>query len=157
MADGASIPISNLHKGAQGELIASAWLLGLGYHVFRNISPCGPADLVIWNQETGETHLIDVKHAGEGTTYKRSDGSVVIPLKIEARRDVHRLIVVDGAVIGFLRAPGGATEFYWPLACPEVVVAFSPKANSYRETTSYTGLKRDQKAGWRRRAAGEIR
>lgn len=46
--------------GARSELIASAWLIGKGYNVFRNVSPSGPADIIAWNPDTGETLYIDV-------------------------------------------------------------------------------------------------
>jgi hypothetical protein len=46
-------------RGAQSELIACAWLLAQGFHVFRNVSPCGSADLILVNAT--EVIYIDVK------------------------------------------------------------------------------------------------
>lgn len=34
------------HRSGQTELIACAFLLGEGYEVFRNVSACGPIDLI---------------------------------------------------------------------------------------------------------------
>ncbi len=47
------------NKGAYNEIIATAWLLDKGYHVFRNISAYGPVDLVAI--KNSEVTLIDVK------------------------------------------------------------------------------------------------
>jgi transposase-like protein len=40
---------------------ASAWLMKQGYEVFRNVSPVGEADLVIFYPETKELKRVDVK------------------------------------------------------------------------------------------------
>jgi hypothetical protein len=142
------------HKGDQGELIASAWLLGLGYEVFRNVGSTGPADLVVWQPQSGEIHLIDVKHSAEGTLYSRADGSICVPLRADYREGIHRLLVVDAEVIGFLRLVGKSTEFYWPLGCPEIPVTLVPTAKGYKERPSHQKLlSRDQSSSWRRRTA----
>jgi Holliday junction resolvase-like predicted endonuclease len=47
-------------KGAALELEACAWLIKQGYEVFRNVSPVGKADIIIWKQGEVPT-LIDVK------------------------------------------------------------------------------------------------
>jgi hypothetical protein len=47
--------------GAMVELQAAAMFLQAGYEVFVNAAPSGPADLVVWNPDTNETVLIDVK------------------------------------------------------------------------------------------------
>ena len=47
--------------GAISEMKAIIYLIGLGYDVFTNTSPAGPADLMAWNRNTGETIAIDVK------------------------------------------------------------------------------------------------
>jgi type 1 fimbriae regulatory protein FimB/type 1 fimbriae regulatory protein FimE len=49
------------HRGAQSELIASAWLLEQGYEVYRNVSAVGLADLCVYNVATKEWFLVDVK------------------------------------------------------------------------------------------------
>lgn len=54
------------HKGAAAELIASAWLLGQGYEVFRNISQHGKVDIVVKKPESTEVEFIDVKTLREG-------------------------------------------------------------------------------------------
>lgn len=50
---------SKSRKGALCELIACMWLLSEGYEVFRNVAPCGPADLVVF--KNNEIIKIDVK------------------------------------------------------------------------------------------------
>lgn len=47
------------HKGAVNELIACAWLLKEGYEVFRNVSPYGFADLIVFKD--GKMLRLDVK------------------------------------------------------------------------------------------------
>lgn len=51
-------------KGAISEHLATAWLMALGYDVFRNCSPNGRADLIAKNWERDETILVDVKSEG---------------------------------------------------------------------------------------------
>lgn len=128
-------------KGAQGEMIAAAWLCGLNYHVFRNVGPIGPADLIAWDPITRDCAMIDVKHFSEASTYIYSDGRVCIPIRTVARSDVHRLIVVDCAVAGFYRPLGNRKggEFYWPLQCEEVPVTFKPTAKTYKECLMFSG------------------
>ncbi len=48
------------HKGAWAELQAASWLLRQGYEVCRNVSQCGPVDLVAIRRD-GKMFLIDVK------------------------------------------------------------------------------------------------
>jgi hypothetical protein len=58
------------HKGAHSELRACLWLLDQGYEVFRNISPCGHADLIAWRGD--EILKIDVKTVSRGITTEGS-------------------------------------------------------------------------------------
>lgn len=51
--------VEHKHIGSYSELIAAAWLLERGYEVFRNVSMCGPIDIVAIKGR--ETLLIDVK------------------------------------------------------------------------------------------------
>jgi hypothetical protein len=53
------------HVGARSELIGCCWLLEQGYEVFRNVSPCGPIDLVAVKK--GEVLLLDVKSVPRAT------------------------------------------------------------------------------------------
>jgi hypothetical protein len=67
------------HRGAQAELFACAYLLGEGYEVFRNISPCGPADIIACK----DTDLlrIDVKsgtYHPRLTDDQRRDGVIIL-------------------------------------------------------------------------------
>lgn len=59
--------VGELHTGLKGaalELEACAWLLKQRYEVFRNVSPVGKADIIIWKK--GEIpKMIDVK-SGNG-------------------------------------------------------------------------------------------
>ena len=81
------------HRGAYSELIASTYLLSLGYEVFRNVSQHGPADLVAWNPKTNETIFIDVK---SGHKYRKTDGSTSIQvLKKPSKFNVKLLVVCD--------------------------------------------------------------
>ena len=53
--------LSTSKIGGISELEVCAYYLRKGYEVFRNVSSNGPADIIVWNQETGEIHIIDVK------------------------------------------------------------------------------------------------
>lgn len=58
--------------GRVNELHAQVWLLEQGYQVFQNVSPVGPADLVVWDYETNTFMAIDVKTV---TPYLKEDGT----------------------------------------------------------------------------------
>lgn len=62
--------INKKHKGSQSELIATVWLLGQGYEVFRNVSIHGIIDLVA--VRNGVCHYFDVKSA---KTYTAKNGN----------------------------------------------------------------------------------
>ena len=47
--------------GAISELEMCAYYVRQGYEVFRNVTPDGPADIIIWNPKNGELHIIDIK------------------------------------------------------------------------------------------------
>ncbi len=101
--------------GARSELLAAAWLMELGYEVFRNVSPCGPADLVAWKRGTEAKYLIDVKTVN--TVYQRADG-IDTPNVPAAHPDgVHYLVVSRGQVLGFYKREDGrkGSVAYWPL------------------------------------------
>jgi hypothetical protein len=55
---------NNVRTGGIVELKACVWLLQQGYEVFRNVLPCGLADIMAWNKETGEILKINVKTLG---------------------------------------------------------------------------------------------
>ena len=61
-------PVPQKHRGGWAELVACAWLLELGYEVFRNVSAVGPIDMVAIKGK--ETLLIDVKHTNVKVTKK---------------------------------------------------------------------------------------
>ena len=101
--------------GAHGELLASAWLLGQGIDVFRNVSPSGPVDLVARDRDTGETISVDVK----AITFSDADMARGRRyLNITHREPgIHYIVVVNGTVIGFCRhpiQPDRSDEIYWP-------------------------------------------
>lgn len=54
--------------GAHSELLAAAWLMERGWHVFRNLSPTGPIDIVAVHPN-GEVRKYDVK------TWRRMSGN----------------------------------------------------------------------------------
>ncbi len=58
--------------GDVNELKATIKFLKEGYWVFRNVSPKGPIDMVIVNEETGEVRLIDVKTNSYREAYKKT-------------------------------------------------------------------------------------
>jgi Holliday junction resolvase-like predicted endonuclease len=51
------------HQGAWAEVVAVAWLLRKGWHVFPSATPTGPIDIVAVTP-SGETLFIDVKTHG---------------------------------------------------------------------------------------------
>ncbi len=54
----------SISSGAWAEIIACGWLMELGYHVFRNLSPKGPIDVVgvkFGNNMITKIHFFDVK------------------------------------------------------------------------------------------------
>lgn len=74
------------HKGARAELLACGWLMAQGYEVFRNVSPAGPADMVVWKPGSGEFTAIQVKCSGAA-------GSRGILLKFQEKHNVKVLLV----------------------------------------------------------------
>ena len=109
--------MSNNRIGAASELIAAAWLMEMGYEVFRNLSPSGPADLIAWKPTEESKYLIDVKTVNK--PYTRTDGIVTVPTLNcvnKAAGGVHCLVVSCGRVLGFMRrtADRMGSETYWP-------------------------------------------
>ena len=47
--------------GAISEIEMCAYYIRQGYEVFRNMSPDGAADIIIWNPKNGELHILDIK------------------------------------------------------------------------------------------------
>lgn len=102
--------------GTHGELLSCAWLIGQGFDVFRNVSPAGPADIVVRDRDTGETVAVDVKTLNKPIYNK--DGSLRY-FADKPKHDVHFLMVVQGQVLGFFRNTGNrSTEPYWPFSRP---------------------------------------
>lgn len=56
-------------KGAINELEVCAWLMRQGYEVFRNVSPTGKGDLIIWRHGE-EPIIVDVKVCGKSKHYQ---------------------------------------------------------------------------------------
>jgi Holliday junction resolvase-like predicted endonuclease len=69
--------------GVVSETLATIWLMGQGFEVFRNVKPYGPADIVTWNPATEEYAAIDVKTVRK---YIKQDGSVTYHNDKRARR-----------------------------------------------------------------------
>ena len=106
------------HKGATGELVAAAWLLNRGVEVFRNVSACGPADLMAWRVCDGASFPIDVKFLSNANM-RQSDGGMVPNFPKNARPGVHYLFVGPAGVLGFYRpckGLGTKSEAYDPFA-----------------------------------------
>ena len=70
------------HRGAQTELIACAYLLGEGYEAFRNISPCGSADLIAC--KGGEVLRIDVKASKYPKLTAKQERENIVILHVDA-------------------------------------------------------------------------
>ena len=82
------------HRGAVNELRATAWLIGLGYDVCRNVSQHGPVDLVAIRGD--EVMLIDVK-----ATQLRRDGTTRLYRRrtpLQEWLDVRILLVSEDSV-----------------------------------------------------------
>ena len=56
-----STPFAGSRKGDITELEMSVYLWKKGWEVFRNLSSCGPIDLVMFNNKTKEHYFIDAK------------------------------------------------------------------------------------------------
>ena len=83
------------HKGAVNELRATAWLIGLGYEVCRNVSQHGPVDLVAIRGD--EVVLVDVK----ATQVRQRDGTMRLYRRITPMQewlDVRILLVSEDSV-----------------------------------------------------------
>ena len=65
---------------------AEVWLLEQGYEVFRNISATGPADIVIFDSETGEHTKIDIK-SNENSTQKIKQKELNIKLLVYDKKN----------------------------------------------------------------------
>jgi hypothetical protein len=103
---------SKNHIGAMGELFASQWFLGQGLEVFLNLPSCGPADLVVWNKESGCLLPVDIKTINR--PYTRKDGTPGIGDKCRLREDgVWNYAYVLGEAS--VRVPEG---FWEALGCP---------------------------------------
>jgi hypothetical protein len=59
---------STVARGAAGELLASAHLMGLGYHVFRALAASCPCDLIAYKE--GEVLRVEVKSIRYAPTYR---------------------------------------------------------------------------------------
>ena len=53
--------LSTSKIGGISEIEVCAYYLREGYEVFRNITASGPADIIVWNPNTQDIHIIDVK------------------------------------------------------------------------------------------------
>lgn len=91
------------HKGAHSEMMASAYLLGLGYEVYRNVSQHGAIDLIAIGND--ETLHIDVKTVTPGTKdgFARPGQSAVTPE--QSSLGVVLLEVVGGVSCNLIRDP----------------------------------------------------
>lgn len=65
---------------------AEVWLLEQGYEVFRNISATGPADIVVFDSETGEHTKIDIK-SNEHSTQKIKQKELNIKLLVYDKKN----------------------------------------------------------------------
>ncbi len=98
-------------QGAYSELAAAVYLLKQGYEVFRNLSPCGPVDLVAIRDD--EILQIDVKSTRIYRHWRGPDGAKatnhdrrfsVQPSKKRTKAQIRRgvrILYVVGDVCGF--------------------------------------------------------
>lgn len=52
---------SRVARGAASEMLATAWLMEQGFHVFRAVAASCPVDLVAWREGDTSSWLIEVK------------------------------------------------------------------------------------------------
>ena len=78
--------LSTHKRGASAELLACAALVDAGFEVFRNVTPDGPIDIVVWDGET--FYPIDVKRASH---YINQQGKAT--LKLPSKNNDHALIL----------------------------------------------------------------
>lgn len=79
--------------GALGELRVAQYFLEEGYEVFQNICHTGPADLTVWDKETGVVRLVDVKT--QTAAYVRKDGKILYGQKAIKREDGVFQVLLD--------------------------------------------------------------
>jgi Holliday junction resolvase len=73
--------IQRKHLGAHNELLATIWLLNLGYDVFRNVSSHGLADIIA--MKDGQLYKFDVKAtSGTGAANMLSEEQVALDVKL---------------------------------------------------------------------------
>lgn len=86
---------SKNHTGAAAEMLVSAFFLGQGLEVFRNVASSGPIDLVVVNKQTNKTVFVDVKSFR--SFYTRVDGTFTLGSKCCLRDDnVWQVVYVHG-------------------------------------------------------------
>ena len=86
---------SKNHMGAAAETFCASWFLMQGLEVFLNIPSCGPADLVLWDTETGRLLPVDIK--SYSNPYTRVDGGFSFGKKCQIREDgVAQILFVHG-------------------------------------------------------------
>jgi len=99
---------SKNHIGACGELFACQWFLTHNLEVFRNVASSGPADIFVWDKETGKGIPVDIK--SYTTVYYRKDGNPTLGVRPRFREDdgVWQVAYVHGEAS--LRLPEGFWE-----------------------------------------------
>ena len=101
--------------GAIGELAIANYLMEKGYEVFQNMSPTGPADLTVWNIETGKVLLVDVKSYRD--PYRNKEGTYACTNNAFHRDDdVWQIAYIHGEASiwppeGFFEALGCQTTY----------------------------------------------
>lgn len=101
------------HKGAWAELQAASWLLRQGYEVCRNVSQCGPVDLVAIRRD-GKMFLIDVKT--QKPLVYGSGATKLTPLQQEM--GVRLLFVSPRGICIWATDLFSESEIDWPTMCP---------------------------------------
>ena len=97
----------NNQNGDAAELWVSQHLLKKGLDVFRNVCSAGPADIAVFNRNTGKTILIDVK--SQVNVYVKKDGTQILNQKVYLRDDgVWQIMYVHGE--DCVRVPEGFWE-----------------------------------------------
>ena len=71
-------PFTGSRKGDITELEMSVYLWKKGWEVFRNLSSCGPIDLVIFNNKTKQHYFIDAKTSAHSRSRNDQDRDVKI-------------------------------------------------------------------------------
>lgn len=130
--DDGPVSVSAIRKGCVNEHIAKAWLLKLGYEVFSNISPEGPADLVAVKFDSQETMYVDVK--SQSFSFDGEDSSIY--RERHEKYGIRYLVVDDDGRCDFATPPKQRDTHSFARSIigllPEIRIRKRPESNDNR-------------------------